>query len=220
MVALMVAITIIGFVMLDLLVQAFEKKQLKTAEPARLGIADFRVPMSTFFYPGHTWARIMQTGEVRVGIDDFTRKILGKIEKVEMPAAGTKIKQGEKVFTVKQGERELSFTAPVDGEVTAINEYLLTNPAQILTEPYRVGWILEVKPTNLSTNLKVLKIAEDAVAWFKLEVARFREFALGESALQYGIGETSQDGGCLTEGMLSRMGEKAIEKFEKEFLAH
>ncbi len=218
MVALMVAVTIIGLVMLDLLVQAFEKKQVKEGAQTRLGITDVRVPMGTFFYQGHTWARIMPTGEVRVGMDDFMRKVIGEIEKVEMPVAGTKIKQGEKIFTVKQGQRELTFTAPVDGEVTSVNEYLLTNPQQILKEPFRVGWVLAVKPTNLSTNLKALKIAEDAVAWFKVEVARFRAFAIGENALQYGIGETSQDGGSLAEGMLNKMNEKAIEKFEKEFL--
>jgi hypothetical protein len=69
-----------------------------------------------------------------------------------------------------------------------------------------------------------MKIAEDAVEWLKAEIRRFREFALGENLhyikdeLQYEVGRTSQDGGCLTEGMLSRMDEKAVQYFEEEFL--
>lgn len=224
MVAIMVAITIIGFVVLDLVVQSLKGKKAKEEQQVKLDFSDFRVPVSTFFYPGHTWVNILPNGEVRVGLDDFARKVIGDIEGVGFPEQGKALKQGEKAFTVKAGNKTLTFLSPVDGEVTALNNLMLANPAEVAKSAYHSGWILAVKPTNLSANLKAMKIAEDAVEWLKAEIRRFREFALGENLhyikdeLQYEVGRTSQDGGCLTEGMLSRMDEKAIKYFEAEFL--
>ncbi len=224
MVAIMVALTIIGFVVLDLVIQSVKVKRARQEEQVRLDFSDFSVPVNTFFYPGHTWVNILPSGEVRVGLDDFARKVIGDIEAVEIPSRGKTLKQGEKAFTVKSGNKALSFLSPVDGEVTGINNVMLANPVQAARNAYNSGWILILKPTNLAANLKIMKIAEEAVAWLKAEIRRFREFALGENLhfvkdeLQYEVGRTSQDGGCLTEGMLGRMDEKAVRFFEEEFL--
>lgn len=224
MVAIMVAITIIGFVVLDLVVQSMKKRTGKQVKPVQLGFSDFRVPMTTFFYPGHTWVNILENGDVHIGLDDFARKVIGEIEHVEFPEQSSVLKQGERAFTVKAGNKTLRFLSPVDGEVIGINGMMLSNPAEVAKNPFGSGWMLTVKPANLSANLKIMKIAEDAVAWLKAEIKRFREFALGENLhyikdeLQYEVGRTSQDGGCLTEGMLSRMDEEAAKYFEQEFL--
>ena len=224
MVAIMVAITIIGFVVLDLVIQSLKSKKAQEEQKIKLDFSDFRVPVSTFFYPGHTWVNIQSNGEVRVGFDDFVRKVIGDIESIEFPEQGKALKQGEKAFSVKSGNKTLSFLSPVDGEVAAINKLMLANPSEVAKSAYNSGWILAVKPTNLSANLKAMKIAEDAVEWLRAEIRRFREFALGENLhyvkdeLQYEVGRTSQDGGCLTEGMLGRMDEKAVKYFEEEFL--
>ncbi len=224
MVAIMVALTIIGFVVLDLVIQSVKVKRARQEQLVRLDFSDFSVPVNTFFYPGHTWVNILPSGEVRVGLDDFARKVIGDIEAVEIPSRGKALKQGEKAFTVKSGNKTLSFLSPVDGEVTGINNVMLANPVQAARNAYNSGWILILKPTNLAANLKIMKIAEEAVAWLKAEIRRFREFALGENLhfvkdeLQYEVGRTSQDGGCLTEGMLGRMDEKAVRFFEEEFL--
>ncbi len=226
MVAIMVAITIVGFVVLDLVIQAVRGKRARQEQQVRLDFSDFRVPVNTFFHPGHTWVSILSNGEVRVGLDDFARKVIGDIEAVEIPGRGKTLKQGEKAFTVKAGNKKLSFISPVDGEVTGINNLMLANPVQAARSAYSSGWILILKPTNLAANLKVMKIAEDAVEWLRAEIRRFREFALGENLhsvndeLQYEVGRTSQDGGCLTEGMLGRMDEKAVKYFEEAFLGN
>lgn len=225
MVAIMVALTIIGFVVLDLVIQNIKGKRVKTQQEIKLNFSDFKVPKNTFFYPGHTWVKILSNGEVRVGIDDFVRKVVGEIEEIQVPEHGKVLKQGEKAFTVKVGNKVLSFRSPVDGEIIGINTFVLTNPKEVTKSTYNSGWIMAIKPTNLATNLKVMRIAEEAVEWLKAEIRKFREFALGENLhyvkdeLQYEVGNTSQDGGCLTEGMLGKMDEKATKYFEDEFLA-
>lgn len=225
MVALMVAITIIGFVVLDLVLQAVRKQRGTAQRPVELEFSDFRVPMATFFYPGHTWVNILPGGDVHVGLDDFTRKVIGGIEHIELPERGRTLKQGERAFTVTTGGKKLAFLSPVDGEVVGINRMMLSNPAEVSKNPYGSGWMLDIRPTNLSANLRIMKIAEDAIDWLRAELKRFREFALGENLhhvkdeLQYEVGRTSQDGGFLTEGMLGRMDEKSVKYFEEEFLS-
>lgn len=224
MVAIMVALTIIGFVVVDLMVQGLGKKKGTTGKHGVVEFSDFRVPMTTFFHPGHTWVNILPDGDVRMGLDDFTRKAIGNIEEIEPPKHGRILKQGESAFTVKSNGKTLTFLSPVDGEVIGINGMMLSNPEEVSKNPYGSGWVLRVRPTNLSVNLKAMKVAEDAVVWLKAELRRFREFALGENLqsvneeLQYEVGPTSNDGGYLTVGMLGRMDKKAVAYFEKEFL--
>ncbi len=59
------------------------------AEAARAD--EFCVPGGAFVSDGHAWARIEASGQVRVGLDDFARKALGKIERVELPANGATV---------------------------------------------------------------------------------------------------------------------------------
>ena len=62
-----------------------EKSQARVAAPAALSkmveVFGFKVPTSTYYlHRGHTWAVLEDNGQVRVGMDDFSQKILGPAE--------------------------------------------------------------------------------------------------------------------------------------------
>ena len=46
---------------------------------------EFNIPAGVFVSPSHSWASLALNGMVRVGIDDFTHKILGRVDSVELP---------------------------------------------------------------------------------------------------------------------------------------
>ena len=50
---------------------------------------EYCVPGGAFVYPGHTWARIDPDGQIWTGLDDFARKALKDIQRVELPAGIT-----------------------------------------------------------------------------------------------------------------------------------
>ncbi|MGD0263776.1 MAG: hypothetical protein ABSD47_02330, partial [Candidatus Methylomirabilota bacterium] len=84
MVAILVVFTIILFIAADLVVQWVRARRAKPAlasSPKAAGVTDllvpslqlerFSLPGGLFFYRGHTWANLLFSGQVKVGVDDF-----------------------------------------------------------------------------------------------------------------------------------------------------
>jgi len=141
---------------------------------------DYCVPGGAFLATGHTWARIEASGQVRVGIDDFARKALDQVSHVNLPEAGHEVRQGQPLFSFKQGSEEIHFAAPVSGKVVRTNEVLKSDPHRILQSSYDRGWVLQIQPLDLATELQALKIGKPAVEWYQSEITRLRK-ALAET---------------------------------------
>jgi len=56
---------------------------------------EFTIPGGVFIAPGHTWGTVDEDGEVRVGIDDFAKKLIGKVDEVMLPNLGMAVKRGQ-----------------------------------------------------------------------------------------------------------------------------
>jgi glycine cleavage system H lipoate-binding protein len=225
MVAIFVVLTIVAFLTTDLIYQKVQRKKAAALAPqaARRPRAfspeSIGLPEGLFFHPGHTWASIMKSGIVKIGLDDMMQKLVGQIDAIQLKRVGDRIKQGEPVLAIRQGNRTMNLVAPVDGIVDALNTDVVKNTGLLKQDPYTAGWLYKVKPTNLSKNISVLKIADSARAWFTEEVARLRDFLSGVSVEDKLVGQTLQDGGIPVEGILQYMNEETWTQFEKEFLA-
>jgi glycine cleavage system H lipoate-binding protein len=224
MVAIFIVLTIITFLVVDLIHQRVQKRREATAVAVRSvyrnnnAIQTISVPEGLFFHPGHSWAAIMQNGRVRVGIDDFTSKLFGGVDAVEITSNGREVKQGDPLIVLHKNGRKAELVAPVDGIVETLNDDVAENPQNVKTDPYNSGWICEVKPTNLGENLKNLSIAQCAKQWARDEVARLREFFSGVTFENQLVGQTMQDGGTPVEGVIAYMNDDAWNKFQNEFL--
>jgi CheY-like chemotaxis protein/glycine cleavage system H lipoate-binding protein len=136
---------------------------------------EYCVPGGAFVYPGHTWARIDPDGQVWTGLDDFARKVLKSVERVGLPAVGTKVKRGDPLFTVHRGAESLSFRAPVSGEVTQVNDMLRSESELLTQSPYDRGWACLISPSSLGSELEGLRIGQPVVAWYQDEVLRMHK---------------------------------------------
>lgn len=137
----------------------------------------FNVPAGVFISPGHIWARIEMTGEVRTGIDDFARKTIGEIDDIVLPRLGQSVQRGEKLFTVRQRDRSLTFPSPVSGRIVAVNPDLTDHLDYLAVNPYEIGWVCRLSPDNLAAELESLRIGTPAVEWVREEIERFRGMA-------------------------------------------
>src|SRR3990170_7811676 len=61
---------------------------------------EFNVPAGIFVSQNHTWVNIEMNGTARIGIDDFARKIISKIDEIELPKLNKEIKKGELLFSI------------------------------------------------------------------------------------------------------------------------
>lgn len=138
---------------------------------------EFCAPGGFFVSDGHAWVRIEPDGEVTIGLDDFSRKALGSIEKVELPAAKLPIKQGEPLFTVRNGAQSAHFASPLSGRVTQVNASLGADTSQLVRSPYRAGWVCRLRPSDLAKELPALRIGQPVVTWYQEEILRLRETA-------------------------------------------
>jgi len=194
MVAILFILTVIIFLTIDYIIKRQERTQTG-ATPVAVKTADERsasIISGPYFHPTHSWAKVTDD-VVTVGIDEFTNKLMGKVQRMDIPKVGSYLQQGQTAWKLQRGKRELAQSSPVEGEVVAINEELMNNPAKINESPYKDGWILKIRPTSLRQNLKNLLSGETAKNW--LENAR-SQFVLRFSSE---VGLVCQDGGELID---------------------
>lgn len=190
-----IALAIITFaicIMISWLLQRAEQPQQAAAtSPALAAAGQAPVPPdSLMFHPGHSWLQRRDDGLVDVGCDDFSSRFLGQLAQVIMPKVGTIVNQGEAAWTlVSKRGRRLTQVAPASGEVVKVNLDLLKDPAALQRSPYRLGWILQLRPTQLKQALANLVPTCLAEAWQEAVKARLT------SRLSNELGSTAADGG-------------------------
>ncbi len=170
---------------------------------------EFNVPAGVFISPAHNWVKLELNGLVRVGIDDFTQKTLGKIDDLELPKAGLNIKKGEPLFTIKQGSYSMKIPSPVSGKVASVNTNLNEHIEYVNMKTYELGWICNIEPANLTDELKTLKIGADTVSWYQKEIDKF-------SKILNKINREEKDAGG--EMKAEQLNEKVWEAFPDSFL--
>ena len=154
----------------------------------------FQVPIENYFlHRGHAWAALEGDGRVRVGLDDFSQKLLGPAEEVRLPEIGKVYYQDHLCLTLIRQGKKASFEAPVDGFIEAINPKVLANPSLIHDDPYGEGWLFMVKPVNLGRNLENLLSGEDVVIWIDQESHRLLNL------MDTRVGVTLPDGGAIAD---------------------
>ncbi|MCK7529706.1 MAG: hypothetical protein MZV63_00915 [Marinilabiliales bacterium] len=109
----------------------------------------------------------------------------------------------------------------MSGEITGINQALLSDPSMLKEDPYGKGWICSIKPTDMADRHQVDSISlKGRTAGSGRELDRIRDF-LAVTANKYNPESHAvymQDGGELAEYPLASMPKEAWDDFQAEFL--
>ncbi len=135
---------------------------------------EFSIPGGVFISKNHTWVSMNQEGIAKVGIDDFAKKLVGKISSVELPNLGMNVKAGQPLFTIKQGSRIITFNSPVTGKVSQVNTLLKDNIDALDVTPYERNWVCALDAENLDNEIKEMHIGKSAVAFFQEDIEKFK----------------------------------------------
>lgn len=156
------------------------QKQLKPrvhiahiSEKEKLGTSEFAIPGGVFISEGHCWASVAQDGTVKVGIDDFAKKIIGKIDNINFPNLGMMVTKGQPLFTIKQGNKSTQFNSPISGQIKSINHELIDEIEMLDYTTYDKNWICTIDAEKLETEIQQLKIGKTAVSFYQEEIDRF-----------------------------------------------
>jgi CheY-like chemotaxis protein/glycine cleavage system H lipoate-binding protein len=137
---------------------------------------EFSIPGGVFIYKNHTWVNMNQEGIAKVGIDDFAKKLVGNITSLELPNLGMDVKAGQPLFTIKQGNRSVTFSSPVSGKVSQINTLLKENIEALDVTPYERNWVCAIDAENLDNEIKEMHIGKTAVSFFQDDIEKFKTF--------------------------------------------
>jgi glycine cleavage system H protein len=185
------------------------------------GLLDwFQVPDNVLFHQGHTWVSPEESelGLVKVGMDDFAQKMAGPMGLRNNPTVGTFIRQGERSWSLQDGEKSVDMLAPISGEVVEVNIALLAaleKGAQKIgafdIDPYEKGWILRVIPENFERERKGLLSGALARKWMEEVTTKLRLKISPE------FGAVMQDGGIPVSGMAKNINAEDWDVLLKEF---
>src|SRR5579872_2956138 len=175
-------------------------------------VAGFQVPENLRYHAGHTWALSESRELVRVGMDDFASKLVGKIENITLPQRGRWIRQGQKIWTIFRDGKSVDMVSPIEGTVTDINESVMKDPELARKDPYGEGWLVTVKAPDSKINFRNLLGGTLARLWTEESALRLQKRM--PMALE---GALAQDGGVAVDDLTAHMPDEDWATLTKEF---
>ena len=128
--------------------QYFEEvymQKVKSFPASVMDVKGFAVPEKYYFHNGHAWARIESGGTIRVGLDDFSLKLLGNADALDLPLMGKELNAGQVGWGLKRKDNEAEVLSPVNGVILEVNNNVRQKPAIANDDPYGEGWLFTVK---------------------------------------------------------------------------
>ena len=176
-------------------------------------VSGFALARNYYYHRGHGWARVEYGGRVRVGLDDFSLRLVGHLDEFKLPRLGSVIRQGDPGIGLGRGELKAEALSPVEGVVVAINPKVTAKARQANQDPYGDGWLMVIEPQRLKTNLKNLLFEDESEAWLEEESMRLSDLIAGETGYQM-----AATGGRAVEDIYSQVPEIGWERLINEFL--
>jgi glycine cleavage system H lipoate-binding protein len=175
-------------------------------------IRGFKIPQGYYLHEGHAWAMLEEGPYVRVGMDDFSLRLLGLVDAVEAPLVGKRIQQGQPDTTVRKGGKSATVMSPVSGIVTDINPHLREKGALAADNPYSDGWVMRVHAENLREDLKHLMIHAETVDFLDKEIDSLYRLIEAEA------GPMATDGGVLAPDISGNLPQVDWNRLASQFL--
>lgn len=195
MVAILVALTFVGFILVELVLH---RRRAPAAGAIRIRPDHLACPPEgSFVTPNHLVAA-MEGDCLAVRPDPFLRKAAGADAGFETVVGGEEIDAGAPLFRVRSGNFALEVAAPFAGRVVE----------------NRAGAV-RFRPRDLAAAVRSMRIGGELNRWWDEERTRLELF-LGDSPA---FAAAMPDGGDLAEGYLRLLPSSDVERFRRAFLA-
>lgn len=103
------------------------------------------IPEDLKYTDQHEWVQSMGDDLVRVGITHYAQQQLGDVVFVQLPDVGKSVAAADAVGEVESTKSVSDIYAPLGGEITAVNDAVVTAPETVNEAPYGDGWLFEMR---------------------------------------------------------------------------
>ncbi|MWD27242.1 glycine cleavage system protein GcvH [Aquicoccus sp. SCR17] len=97
----------------------------------------------------HEWLRV-EDDVVVVGITEYAAEQLGDVVFVELPEVGQTVSKDDECVVIESVKAASDILAPIDGEVTEVNEALVEDPGKVNEDPTGDAWFFKLKAADPS----------------------------------------------------------------------
>jgi glycine cleavage system H protein len=101
------------------------------------------------FTEEHEWLRV-EGDEVVVGITAHAAEQLGDVVFIELPEEGTVVSKDDEIVVIESVKAASDILAPLDGEITEVNEALVEEPGKVNEDPEGEAWFFKLKLEDMS----------------------------------------------------------------------
>lgn len=188
--------------------------------PAPARPAELSFPEDRRYHRGHTWARPLASGAVRVGLDAVAARLLGGATSIVLPPPGSPVTSGRAGCWLVDDAGPLALRMPVTGLVGRVNDDLRASPSLAVRDPYGNGWLLEIEGAAALEGLDELAPAASFAppareALTRLEAEARESLDPGRAA----VGATACDGGERIVDLRDALGAKRWRQLVRRVLA-
>lgn len=142
--------------------RALEGRHIYEEMAAKLHIKEEKlvrisIPGDIYCIHEHSWAKVEDDGNVRIGVHHSFARMLKGITSIEFPSLNEMRFQGEACVRILDShDQVLRLWTPVTGMVVMVNDQLNDHLSQLIYDPYGTGWLVKIQPTHLEEELKNL----------------------------------------------------------------
>lgn len=176
-------------------------------------VSGFAIADNYYYYSGHSWACKETGGFVRLGIDDFTLRLLGWPTELHLPPIGQCLVRGEIGWSFERNGKTAEMLSPLSGVVVATNQKTLKDPSLVKKDPYGQGWLIVIEPRAAKKDIRRLYFEKKAIKWLGDEAKRLGELI----QVNYGI-PLAATGGEIIDDIFGCLPNLKWEELVHEFL--
>ena len=90
----------------------------------------------------HEWIYPEGQRKGKIGLTDYAQKQLGDLVYLDLPQAGTGVKQFKKMGEIESVKAVADLFAPASGKIVEVNQAAVDDPALVNQDPYNSGWLV------------------------------------------------------------------------------
>jgi glycine cleavage system H lipoate-binding protein len=176
------------------------------------------LPDGAYLQTGFTWTRILENGDILVGIHPILVSLVGSPYSLKVMPEGWRVAKGSPVVRVRQGKREIRIGSPVSGRIAEVNPNACMEQGWILSgSGDDTCWIYRMEAQNIFHEAPLWLEGEAAEAWSREKYQQIRDQLISDAAHQ-DVGLALADGGEMPIGILGQLTDDAWEGFQDTFL--
>lgn len=98
----------------------------------------------------HEWA-FLEGSTCTVGLTKFAVEQLTDVIYIDMPDVDDPVIAGDSFGEIESVKAVSDLYAPVNGDITEVNDKLVNDPSLISQDPYGKGWLVKIKVAKNTT---------------------------------------------------------------------